>query len=120
MVLKDSDRLHEFLLKNENEILAMTEKRSYALAGVRPSSEQLKKGSPIFYKQLLNVLLLNRGHAKSSGMDEEGMARAAVESNEPAMAIYIQHQRMCKAHPKPPRFNFLQICKMKAEFNGSF
>ena len=47
--------LHEFLLKNQNEILAMTEKKSVALAGVRPSSEQLKKGLPIFYDQLMTV-----------------------------------------------------------------
>ncbi len=79
--------LHEFLLKNEQEILAMAEKKTLALAGVRPSSEQLKKGLPIFYKQLLTVLLLNRGHTPGSELDQEGMAKAAAESDEPAMAM---------------------------------
>ena len=44
--------LHEFLKENEQEILDMAEKKTLALAGVRPSSEQLKKGLPIFYRQL--------------------------------------------------------------------
>lgn len=79
--------LHEFLLKNEQEILDMAEKKTLALAGVRPSSEQLKKGLPIFYKQLLNVLLINRGHAPNSEVNQVGMAKAAAESDEPAMAM---------------------------------
>jgi signal transduction histidine kinase len=79
--------LHDFLLKNEQEILTMAEKKTLALAGVRPNSEQLKKGLPIFYKQLLNVLLLNRGHSQNSEVNQEGMAKAAAESDEPAMAM---------------------------------
>jgi len=43
-------------LKNRNEILAMTEDKSLALAGIRPSSEHLKEGLPLFYAQLLSVL----------------------------------------------------------------
>jgi signal transduction histidine kinase len=79
--------LHAFLLKNEKEILAMAEKKSLALAGVRPSSEQLKKGMPIFYKQLLGILLLNRGHIHNSLGTDQAMAKAAAESDEPAMAM---------------------------------
>ncbi len=79
--------LHEFLLEHEKEILDMTEKKTLALAGVRPSSEQLKKGLPIFYKQLLSVLLRNRGHSEGSKADEAGMARAAADSDEAAMAM---------------------------------
>jgi signal transduction histidine kinase len=79
--------LYDFLLKNEKEILNMAEKKTLALAGVRPNSEQLKKGLPVFYKQLLNVLLLNRGHAHISEINEAGMAKAAAESDEPAMAM---------------------------------
>jgi hypothetical protein len=52
--------LYEFLLKNQAEILAMTEKKSIELAGVRPSSLQLKQGLPVFYKQLVSVLRLER------------------------------------------------------------
>lgn len=79
--------LHEFLLENENEILAMTEKKSLALAGVRPSSEQLKKGLPIFYKQLLGVLLHNRGHAPATPGKDRAMAVAAGDSDESALAM---------------------------------
>lgn len=79
--------LYDFLLKNEQEILDLAEKKTLALAGVRPSSELLKKGLPIFYKQLLNVLLLNRGHPQLSELNQEGMAKAASESDEPAMAM---------------------------------
>lgn len=79
--------LHEFLLKNEQEILNMAEKKTLALAGVRPRSELLKKGLPIFYKQLLNVLLQNRGHARSSDVNQDSIVKAAAESDEPAMAM---------------------------------
>ncbi|MBC7926498.1 MAG: HAMP domain-containing histidine kinase, partial [Bryobacteraceae bacterium] len=48
--------LHEFLLKNRDDILAKTEEKSLALAGIRPSSGQLREGLPLFYAQLLNVL----------------------------------------------------------------
>jgi signal transduction histidine kinase len=79
--------LREFLLENETEILKLAEQKTLALAGVRPSSEQLKKGLPLFYKQLLNVLLLDRGHPDASKVSEAGMAKAASESDEPAMAM---------------------------------
>jgi len=48
--------LHEFLLENRDEILAMTEAKSLELAGIRPSSGQLRQGLPLFYAQLLSVL----------------------------------------------------------------
>jgi hypothetical protein len=52
--------LSEFLLANQKEVLEMTENKTLNLAGNRPSSEQLKKGLPIFYKQLMTVLKLER------------------------------------------------------------
>ena len=48
--------LSDFLLSNEKEILELTEKKSLELAGLRPSSEQLKKGLPVFYQQLMDML----------------------------------------------------------------
>ncbi len=84
---KELTMLHEFLLQNEKEILAMTEEKTLSLAGVRPSSEQLETGLPIFYKQLLRVLLLNRGHIKTSELDKDALAKAAADSDEPAMAM---------------------------------
>lgn len=75
--------LYEFLEKNQEEILAATERKSLDLAGVRPSSEQLKKGLPIFYKQLLFVLRLEGVHSEAN---IRGMSKAASENDEPALA----------------------------------
>lgn len=78
--------LYKFLVKNEPEILAMTEAKSLALAGARPSSPLLKQGLPIFFKQLLGVLFNHSGRV-GSVVDNDGMARAAAENDEPAMAM---------------------------------
>ncbi len=66
--------------------MAITEKKSLELAGVRPSSAQLKLGLPIFYQQLLNVLRIEQAIPFNSKADQGGMIRAAHNSNEPAMA----------------------------------
>lgn len=78
--------LYNFLLENEKDILALTEAKSRALAGLRPTSDQLKKGLPIFYNQVLGVLL-NQSEAAEKDVDKEGMAKAAAENDEPAMAM---------------------------------
>jgi hypothetical protein len=78
--------LHEFLLKNENEIIAMTEKKARDLAEDGPNSELLKKGLPIFYKQLMSVLRLEQSIHANYMVDKIGMARAAREADEPAMS----------------------------------
>lgn len=78
--------LYEFLLKNEVEILAMTEKKTRDLAGHGPTSEQLKKGLPIFYKQLITVLQLEQSSHSAAAPNLDGMAQAARNSDEPAMA----------------------------------
>ena len=78
--------LHEFLRANESEILAMTEKKSLELAGIRPSSEQLKQGLPIFYGQLMSILKVARPPTPNAQIDKLGMANAARDSNESAMA----------------------------------
>lgn len=83
--------LHAFLLQNEAEILAMTEQKTRALAGTGPTSEQLKRGLPIFYTQLMTVLQLEQG-ADSVDMADKGMvAKAAQDSDEPAMALASGH-----------------------------
>ena len=79
--------LHEFLLENEREILAMTEQKSLELAGVRPSSVQLKQGLPIFYKQLMTVLQLAQKSPVLSKNDTDKMGTAAANSDEPALAL---------------------------------
>ncbi len=40
--------LHQFLKDNQLEILKMTETKTLELAGIRPSSDILKQGLPIF------------------------------------------------------------------------
>jgi signal transduction histidine kinase len=75
--------LSEFLAKNQVAILEMTEKKSLLLAGVRPSSEQLRRGLPIFYSQLLEVLRQTESSDDHPAeKDVKGMA-----SNEQAMVI---------------------------------
>lgn len=83
--------LHEFLLKNQEEILAMTEQMTLQLAGLRPSSEQLKKGLPIFYQQLMEVLIEEDNSPKRARGNEEEMARAARLNDEPGMALASSH-----------------------------
>ncbi len=78
--------LHEFLLDNEKEILALTEKKARDLAGAGPTSEQLEQGLPIFYKQLMGVLKLELDVTAISTVAKDRMAQAARESDEPAMA----------------------------------
>ncbi len=80
--------LYEFLLENEKEILAMTEKASVDLAGVRTSSERLKSGLPIFFDQLLEVLRLEAFMPNINPKKEKSkMQIAATENDEEAMAV---------------------------------
>lgn len=65
----------------------MAEKKTLALAGVRPSSDQLKTGLPIFFQQLLGVLLTNQNLKSEIIANNEGMAEAASRNDEPAMAM---------------------------------
>ncbi len=79
--------LHDFLLENEKEILALTEKNSLLLAGVRQSSDQLKKGLPIFYRQLVTVLrTASLKYPQTNQKDDVAMAEAAQRSDEPGVA----------------------------------
>jgi signal transduction histidine kinase len=79
--------LYEFLLENQKEILAMAEKKSLELAGVRPGSDQLREGLPIFYTQLMTVLKAQAASPKPEPKKQNAdMARAATNENEEAMA----------------------------------
>jgi signal transduction histidine kinase len=78
--------LHEFLSKYEKDILAMTAEKSVQLAGVRPTSEQLRKGLPIFYRQLLGVLRRQQAATPEADIDRIRMAQAAANNDEQAMA----------------------------------
>ena len=78
--------LYQFLLKNKDEILAITEEKTLELAGTLASSDQLKQGLPIFFQQFLDILLLERPAITEPAADKDGAARAARYSDEPAMA----------------------------------
>jgi hypothetical protein len=79
--------LVEFLKANEQEILDSTEEMSSALAGVRPAPDPAKRGLPIFFKQLMYVLEHAPANPEQPAVDNDGMARAASASDEPAIAV---------------------------------
>ncbi len=79
--------LYKFLGEHQKEILAMTAAKSLELAGVRPNSNQLMQGLPIFYKQLMTVLKLEIGSKPGEPKKEiSKMATAATKNDEVAMA----------------------------------
>ncbi len=84
--------LHEFLVKHEKEILAAAEKKTLELAGVRSNSDQLKKGLPIFYKQLLAALKLVVDNLKvDADENKPAMAKAALQNDETGVVIASTH-----------------------------
>jgi signal transduction histidine kinase len=78
--------LHEFLKANEAKILAACEAKSNELGGMQPSSDELKTGLPIFFRQLMTVLEHTAAEPDESVVDRPAMARAASASDEPAIA----------------------------------
>jgi signal transduction histidine kinase len=78
--------LLDFLIANDREILSLTQRKTRDLAGAGPSSEQLERGLPIFYKQLIAVLTIAQTEQSKPIANKEGMAQAARDSDEPAMA----------------------------------
>jgi hypothetical protein len=81
--------LIQFLEENRNEILAEAAKDALTMAGVRPSSDQLKAGLPIFFEQLIKILKLEKLHPKVADpkVDREAIVMAAANSNEVEVAI---------------------------------
>jgi len=79
--------LHEFLVDNKEEILCMTETKSLALAGPLPSSDQLKQGLPVFFQQLISILLLERPAFTIPAKDKAAASKAAKHSDEAAIAV---------------------------------
>ena len=86
--------LYEFLQQNQEEILNLTAKKTLELAGKRSSSTQLEAGLPIFFEQLLDVLLLESEEHKIYEDESEKvrlknktqMVKAASESDETSLA----------------------------------
>ena len=78
--------LHKFLKQNTKEILAICAAKSKELAGVRATSEELKRGLPIFLTQLQTVLEHTPAEPTESQIDRAAMIRAADANDEPAIA----------------------------------
>ena len=84
--------LYEFLLKHEKEVLAVSENKTQELFGVRPNSDQLKKGLPIFFKQLLAALKLVVNNLKLDSVeDKPAMSKAAEQNDEPGIVKASTH-----------------------------
>jgi hypothetical protein len=78
--------LKEFLQKNEGVILALTARKTLELAGDHPSSDQLKRGLPSFYRQIIEVIGAAGSSATPPRKDVAAIARAADLCDEPTMA----------------------------------
>jgi hypothetical protein len=78
--------LNDFLAQNQTAILALTERKTLELAGAHPSSDQLKKGLPIFYRQIIDVISSAAAPGSPPVKDVAAIARAADHADEPAMA----------------------------------
>jgi hypothetical protein len=78
--------LNDFLRENKRAILELTEKKTLELAGKHPSSDQLKRGLPILYGQILEVLARAGSPNAPPAKDVAAIAQAADRGDEPAMA----------------------------------
>jgi hypothetical protein len=78
--------LQEFLRLNEELILASTEAKAMQLTGSRAPSDQMKRGLPVFFKQLLDVLERSPQEPANCEIDNEGLVKAAFAADEPAIA----------------------------------
>jgi signal transduction histidine kinase len=78
--------LLEFLKTNQQAVQERIEEKSSALAGMRPASDALKSGLPVFFKQLLHVLEHAPTEVVHLTADRNGMVKAANDGDEPAIA----------------------------------
>jgi signal transduction histidine kinase len=73
--------LKQFLLSNRQIILDLSEKKTLELAALRPTSDELKKGLPIFYEQLIEVLFKEQA-AVSVGDERKILNTSGVHGKE--------------------------------------
>jgi hypothetical protein len=81
-----SNMLDQFLEEHRGEILALTEEKTLELAGDHPTSAQLKRGLPVFYRQVIQIIRRAADPAAPPAKDEAAIATAADKGDEPAMA----------------------------------
>ncbi|MBC7419850.1 MAG: HAMP domain-containing histidine kinase [Bdellovibrio sp.] len=114
--------LQKFLITNKVEILALCEAKTKTLAGLRGDSEQLRLGLPLFYDQLIRVLV-----EKLSEGPPEAMLRTAAHHGKEYLRLgyslsHVVHSygAMCQsitelatmkdARISPADFNILNGC----------
>lgn len=78
--------LPDFLLKNEKEVLDLTEEKTLELAGQHSSSPKMRSGLPIFYRQVIEVIRHASQPSTPPVKDIVAIAKAADSGDEPAMA----------------------------------
>jgi len=78
--------LLDFLRRNETSILTSIDERSPALATARLASEQLQRGLPIFFKQLLEVLEHLSANSAASEIDTDESVNAARSTDQAVIA----------------------------------
>lgn len=113
--------LHKFLQINRDEILALSEEKSRAMAGGLVSSTQLKLGLPLFYEELITVL------EEKLGSPHKTMLRSAASHGNEFLKLgyslsHVVHSygSMCQAITElatmkdadisPHEFNILNGC----------
>lgn len=114
--------LHEFLEENKTKVLALAEEKTKTLAGNLVSSDQLRQGLPLFYDQLIKVLI-----KKMTAVPSEEMLAAAAEHGQEYLRLgyslsHVVHAygAMCQAITElattlnanitPNEFNILNGC----------
>jgi len=73
--------LFRFLEDNKSAIIELSERRIFSLAALRPVSEELRTGMPLFFDQLVEVLAKNKNDV--SFLDEQAiLATAGIHGKE--------------------------------------
>ncbi len=85
--------LSTFLKENKIELLETAERESTSLAGVRPTTNQLKMGLPVFYQHLIDILANDQSKSTrpTQIVDNIARERAASSSDEVAMTLVSGH-----------------------------
>ena len=73
--------LYEFLSAERDKILALCSEKILRLAGLRSSSEEMERGLPVFYDELIEVLRTDTGNFGEVGNNAIGdVHKASAES----------------------------------------
>ncbi|MEH1983624.1 MAG: hypothetical protein V7L27_30895 [Nostoc sp.] len=67
--------LHEFLLAERDEILALCSKKIARLADSMSSSDEMERGLPVFYDELIEVLRADADIDESREPDNNSIIR---------------------------------------------